>query len=170
MNWITLAGAIVAALGFGGYYYLMVMAKGSPQRMLGKDFTMPDVHLHYSPDMLFDTIESAGESGRPEMRRYWLYDFGLMLCLLGVMFAVTANIAATGSWIFYLMIILSLVRTAVDAGEDLIFLRLLRSYPEQYYGMAKFAGFMTTLKHILFFVWLVLLFFLLLLSAFNLSN
>lgn len=170
MNWITLVGALVAGLGFAGYYYLMALAKGSPQKLLGKNFVMPDVHLHYTPDALYETLELAGEGGRPEMRRYWLYDFGLMLCLTGAMFAVTANTAKAGSWIFNLMIALSLLRTVVDAGEDLVFLRLLRRYPDRYDGMAKLAGLLTTAKHVLFVLWVVLLFFLLLLSAFHLSK
>ncbi len=170
MNWITVAGAIAAAAGLAGCYYLMALAKGSPQQKLGKDFTMPDVRLHYVPDQLYHTLEAAGEQGRPEMRRYWLYDFGLMLCLTGVMLAVTANIAAAGSWIYYTMLALSVVRTAVDAVEDLLFLRLLKSFPERREGMARLAAVVTTAKHVLLFVWVALLFVLLLLSAFHIAK
>ena len=170
MNWITVAGAIVAALGLTWFYYRMVLAKDSPQRVLGKDFTMPDVRLHYTLGTLYQTLTDAGEEGRPQMRRYWQYDFGLMLCLTGVMFAVTANIAARGSWIYILMLTLSVVRTLVDVAEDLLFLSLLKRFPEQKPGMARLAGVTTTGKHMLLFAWVALLFFLLILSAFSIAK
>lgn len=169
MNWITIAG-IVAAAGLAACYYLMALAKGSPQKKLGKEFTMPDVRLRYAPEVLSQTMEAAGEQGRPEMRRYWLYDFGLMLCLTGVMLAVSANIAAAGSWIYYAMLALSVVRTAVDAAEDLLFLRLLKSFPVRREGTARLAAAVTTAKHVLLFIWVALLFGLLLLSAFHIAK
>ena len=170
MNWITVAGAILAALGLAFFYYRMILAKNSPQRLLGKDFTMPDVRLRYTPDTLYQTFADAGEGGRPQLRRYWLYDFGLMLCLTVVMLAVTANIAAPGTWIYAVMLSLSVVRTLVDVAEDWLFLSLLKRYPAKQPGTARLAGVVTTGKHALLFAWVALLFFLLIVSAFAISK
>lgn len=170
MHWVLIAGIIVSALGLGGFYYLMIPAKKSPQMLLGKEFTMPDVRLRYSADTLYQTFDKAGEAGRPQMRRYWHLDFGLMAFLTGAMMAVTANIATAGTWIYITMLTLSAARTAVDVCEDLLFLHLLRRYPTRQNGLAKFAGTVTTLKHILLIAWVALLFFLLVLSAFSISK
>lgn len=169
MNGLQLAGALVSALALVLFYYLMALSKQSPQKRLGADFKMPDVRVRYAPAVLFQTFEAAGEDGLREMRRYWLYDFGLMAGLTGVMVAVSANIADAGTWLFRLMVLLSLVRTAVDIAEDALFLTLLRRYPRQPNGMAALAAVVTTCKHMLLFAWIGILFVKLLLSAFHIS-
>jgi hypothetical protein len=169
MNALLLAGAIVSGAGLAAFYYLMVPAKQSPQKRLGESFKMPDVRLHYAPETLYQTFDAAGEAGRPEMRRYWLYDFGLMTCLTAVMIAVSANVAGKGTWLFTLMVWLAALRTAVDIAEDLLFLSLLKRYPARRNGMARLAGAVTTLKHALLIAWLLPLFFKLVLTAFNIQ-
>jgi hypothetical protein len=166
MNWLELTGAIAAAAGLAVFYAMMALLKNSPQKKLGKAFRMPDVRRYYSAGALYKTFEEAGESGRPQMRRYWMYDFGLMACLTVLMLLVTMNIAAKGTWIYALMISLSMVRTLVDAGEDLLLLSLLHSYPKRRDDTAWITGIVTACKHALLIVWLALLFFLLLIKAF----
>jgi hypothetical protein len=166
---LQLAGTLVTIIGLMVFYYLMALSKHSPQKLLGPAFRMPDVRMRYTPDALYRTFGEAGESGRPEMRRYWLYDCGLMACLTGVMIAVSANVAGKGSWVYLLMIALSVARTAVDIAEDFLFLYLLRRYPERLDGTARLAGAVTTLKHALLAAWLGMLFLLLLQSAFGLD-
>lgn len=167
MNWPLLAGALVSGPGLVVFYYLMALSKGSPQKRLGESFKMPDVRLRYTPDTLYDTFAMAGEAGRPEMLRYWLYDFGLIVCLMAVMIAVSANVVGKGTWLFTLMVWLTAVRTAADIAEDLLFLSLLRRYPARRDGMARLASLTTTLKHTLLIAWLLPLFFKLVLAAFN---
>ena len=169
MNWLILTGVIASALGLALFYYLMILAKTSPQKQLGDSFKMPDVRFRYTPDVLYGTFEAAGDTGRPLMLRYWLYDFGLMLCLTVVMMAVTVNAAPAGSWTYDLMMVLAVARTILDFCEDLLLIRLLRRYPARANGMARLAGIATTLKHALLTAWLALLFFLLVLSAFNIK-
>lgn len=165
---LQLTGTILSAVGLALFYYLMALSKASPQKLLGETFKMPDVRMHYTPDTLYQTFETAGENGRPEMRRYWLLDFGFMACLTGVMIAVSANIAGRETWVFALMVSLSVARTAVDIAEDGLFLSLLRGFPERRGGAARLAGAVTTLKHALLIAWLAVMFFLLLQSAFGL--
>ena len=169
MNWPLLAGALVSAGGLVVFYYLMALAKASPQKRLGETFKMPDVRLRYNADTLYDTFAKAGEDGRPQMRLYWMYDFGLMLCLTFVMLAVSVNIAGRGTWLFTLMAALAIARTAVDVAEDLLFLSLLKAYPERRTGMARLAGMVTTLKHALLIAWVTPLFIRLVLAAFNIT-
>jgi hypothetical protein len=170
MNYLQLTGALVSAAGLVVFYYLMILSKASPQKRLGEPFKMLNVRLHYSPDIVYQTFEEAGEDGRPEIRRYLLYDFGLMACLTGAMIAVTANVADRGSWIFPLMIVLSVVRTVMNAIEDLLQLSLLRRYPQHGNAAARIAGVVVTLKHALLIAWVGLLFFLLILAAFHIGE
>lgn len=166
---LQLAGTLVTIAGLALFYYLMTISKHSPQKLLGPAFRMPDVRMRYTPDALYQTFGEAGESGRPEMRRYWLLDFGFMACLTGVMIAVSANVAGKGLWVYPLMIALSVARTAVDVTEDILLLSLLRRYPERLDGAARLTSAMTTLKHALLVAWLGMLFLLLLQSAFGLE-
>lgn len=166
MNWFELAIAIASAAGLAAFYALMTILKNSPQKKLGKSLRMPDVRRYYSSDALYQIFDEAGEGGRPQLRRYWAYDFGLMACLTVLMIVITMNIAARGTWIYALMISLSMVRTLVDAGEDVLLLSLLHSYPKRREDTAWITGIVTATKHALLLVWVVLLFFLLLIKAF----
>ena len=168
MNLMLISYAFVSIAGLVVFYYLMILRKGCPQRLLGERFKMPDVRMRYTPDQLYQTFESAGEDKRPLMRLYWLYDFGLMACLTGVMIAVTANLVSQNVWTFYVMLIIAVARTAVDAVEDLLFLHLLKHYPQRKDGLARLASAATTVKHSLLIVWLAFLFILLFLAAFQL--
>ncbi|MBN1777117.1 MAG: hypothetical protein JW811_03260 [Clostridiales bacterium] len=167
MAFLRILYAVVSVAGLGTFYYMMALRKESPQRKLGKDFKMPDLRLHYSPELLYNTYGDAGEDGRRQMRLYWLYDFGLIACLLGVMTVVSANVADGRAWVYPLMIWLAIARTAVDVLEDVLFLYLLRRFPEYRRGPARFASGVTTAKHLLLAAWLLLLFIMLFLKAFG---
>ncbi|MBE0601475.1 MAG: hypothetical protein IH607_06770 [Firmicutes bacterium] len=167
MDFFRIILIILSLGGLLGFYYMMVVRADSPQRRLGKDFKMPDVRLHYTPTLLYNTYEAAGETGRPLMRLYWLYDFGLILCLLGVMLAVSSNVVSDRTWVFPLMIWLTAARTLVDLAENAMLLYMLRRFPELRLGAARAAGAATTVKHLLLFAWLFLLFMMLFLKAFG---
>ena len=167
MDFLRIVLIAVSLAGLAGFYYMMVLSPGSPQQKLGKEFRMPDVRLHYTPTLLYNTYEEAGEAGRPLMRLYWLYDFGLIVCLLGVMLAVSANVVSERTWVFPLMIWLTTARTLVDLTENALFLYMLRRFPEYRVSIARFAGAATTIKHLLLFAWLFLLFMMLFLKAFG---
>jgi len=167
MDLFKILCAVICAAGLGAFYYLMALRKGSPQRKLGKDFKMPDVRLHYSPEMLYNTYEDAGEDGRGQMRLYWLYDFGLIACLLGVMLAVSANIADGRAWVYPLMLWLTIARTAADVLEDILLLSLLRRFPQRRMSPARLVSGVTAAKHLLLIAWLLSLFMVLFLKAFG---
>ena len=170
MQFLNIVYIVISLLGFAGFYYLMAIHKTSPQKQLGKNFRMPDERLHYTPHMLYNIYEEAGEDGRTLMRRYWLYDFGLIACLLGVMVAISSNIVNAQTWVFPLMIWLAVVRTLVDVLEDLLFLYLLKCFPEYHYSTARFTAGLTTTKHVLLIVWLILMFMMLFLMAFGIAQ
>ncbi|HPJ01337.1 MAG TPA: hypothetical protein PKU80_00660 [Candidatus Limiplasma sp.] len=169
MAFLRIFSIVLSLAGLSGFYYMMVLRHDSPQRTLGKDFKMPDVRLHYTPALLYNTYEEAGETGRPLMRLYWLYDFGLIICLLGVMIAVSANIVSSQTWVYPLMVWLTVARTLVDILENSLFLYFLRHFPDYHTGVARFAGVVTTGKHLLLFAWLFLLFMMLFLKAFGIG-
>lgn len=169
MDFFRIVLIAVSLLGLGGFYYMMVLSPGSPQHKLGKDFKMPDVRLHYTPSLLYNTYEEAGTQGRPLMRLYWLYDFGLIICLLGVMMAVSANVVSDRTWVFPLMIWLTAARTLFDLAENALLLYMLGRFPEYREPLARLAGVVSTCKHILLFAWVLLLFMMLFLKAFGIG-
>ena len=169
MNWPLVLAALGSAAGLAGCYALMALVKGSPQKLLGEAFKMPDVHLRYTPDALYQTFDTAGTAGRPLMRRYWLLDFGLIIFLTAVMIAAAGNLVPKDSWVYPLMNALALARSAADIAEDLLLLALLKRYPEHRNGMARLASAATGVKHALLAAWLAPLFIQLFFTAFHIS-
>ncbi len=169
MNELALLGTVCSAIALVVCYTMMTFAKGSPRRLLGREFRVPDMRLRFTPDMLYKTFDDAGDEGRKALRRFWLYDFGFMAGLTGVMIAVSANVTGTALWLYWVMAGLSVLRTVADATENLLFLSLLRRYPARMDGRARLSGAVTTIKHALLFVWLLPLFFHLALAAFRIK-
>ena len=169
MNWLLFSGILVSALALVVCYSMMTFSKASPQRLLGREFRVPDMRIRFTPEVLYQTLTNAGEDGRKALRRFWLLDFGFMAGLTGVMIAVSLNVTEAGSWLFYVMAALAVLRTVFDLLENLSFLSLLSRYPQRDDGLARRASRFTTIKHVLLFIWLAPLFFSLVLAAFHIT-
>lgn len=172
MSWFQLSVMLVCAVGSGLFYYLMELSPRSPKKLPvrgGGEFHMPDVHFHNTPEALYAIFEQAGEEGRPRMRRYWAFDFGFILCFLGVMLAVDWNVIGKAYALYPWMNAVAIARAAVDVVEDLLFLSLLRGWPSRKIGLAKAAGVATSAKFLLLYAWVGMLFFKLFLSAFHIG-
>lgn len=169
-TWIV-AVAFLLLLGLLALiYYMMELGPKSPKKLLStprNEFRMPDIRFYNSPEAFYDVLKSAGEKGRPLMRRYWLLDFGLIASFWCVMLAISLNIAGQGNISFTMMAILTTARAVFDIAEDLLFLTLLKAYPVQKQAMASTAGIMTALKSLCLYSWVAVLFVKLFSSAFG---
>ncbi|MFH1513810.1 MAG: hypothetical protein ABIG45_10705, partial [Bacillota bacterium] len=63
MSGLALLGAVLSEIALVVCYTMMTFAKGSPQRLLGRDFRVPDMRLRFTPDVLYKTFDDAGELG-----------------------------------------------------------------------------------------------------------
>lgn len=171
MNWLEAAALLVCAVGMGAFYYLMDFAPKSPRRMFGKnkDYRMPDLRFHNTANELYAAFEQAGEEGRPKMRRYWLLDFGFIVCFFGVMIFIGWNVAGRGTQLFMLMAVAAAARAVLDVAENVLFLSLLRVFPARRNGLAAFAGAVTSAKFVCLYLWVGMLFYKLFLAAFRIA-
>ena len=170
MNWFQIIATLLVAVGMGVFYYLMDLSPRGLRHVQveGKPFQMPDMRLHYRADDLYRLFEQAGDN-RPRMRRYWLLDFGFIVCFLGVMLAIGRNIAHATATLELLMGIAAASRAALDVAENLLLLTLYRAYPAHKNGLATVAGVVTTAKFLFLFTWVAMLFVKLFGSAFGLT-
>ncbi len=169
MNWVLAVVTLICAAGTGLCYYFMELSPKSPGKRLaeGREFRMPDVRFRYTPQELHAVYADAGEAGRPLMKRYWLIDFGLIASFLGVMIAIALNVVGRDNPLFWLMGAVAVARAAVDVLEDLLFLSLLRAFPQRRDGTAKVASAVTAAKFILLYAWIGMLFIKVFASAFG---
>jgi hypothetical protein len=171
VNWIFTAVTIACAVGTALFYYFMELSPKSPKKRLSRDnpFRMPDVRFHYTPGELNAIFTEAGVEGRPQMRRYWLLDLGLIVCFWGVMIVIGLNIAGQGTTLLLLMGIIATVRMGFDLLENGLLMWLLQVYPVQKPAAARLAGAATSLKFLFLYAWVAFLFVKLVASAFHLT-
>ena len=171
MSWLLSLLTLLCAAGMGAFYYAMEFSRKSPRRLPaeGREFHMPDVHFHNTPDAFYKTVEQAGGEGRLLMRRYWLLDFGFIASFWGICIAIGLNVAGKGTALFLWMGIAATARTAFDLLENSLFLWLLRAYPRRNDGLASVAGVMTSLKFVCLYTWVAMLFYKLFLAAFGIG-
>ena len=158
--------------GLGLFYYLMDMTRQSPRRVQiqGKAFTMPDMRFHYTPAALYAALDAMGAENRPRMKRYWLLDFGFILCLLGVMLSIDLNVDGPATTLYLVMGGIAIARAVLDALENILLLRLYRAYPVKRNRLAAFAGYVTSLKFLCLYAWVALLFIKLFTRAFGITG
>lgn len=172
MSWFQLVVTLGCTIGAGFFYYLMDLAPQSPKKLPvkgGGEFRMPDMYFLGTPGTLYAVFDQAGEEGRPRMRRYWYFDFGFILCFLGVMLAVDLNAVGTSYALYPWMNIAAIARAALDMAENCLFLILLRGWPTRKNRIARAACTVTTLKFMMLFAWIGMLFFRLFVTAFHIG-
>lgn len=171
---MTNIGAIIAILVCGVgmilFYGLMDYSPRSPRKIVleNGEFHMPDMRFHYTADELYATFTLAGDE-RARMKRYWLLDFGFILCFLGAMLLIALNVVGLASPLFALMAVAAVARALLDAVENLCFLRLYRLYPARNDTLARIASLVTSAKFVFLFLWVAMLFYRLFIRAFGLA-
>ena len=169
MNWVQSLLTLLVASGMGIFYALMDFSKKSPRhiRVNEREFRMPDTRFHYSAAQLYQSFAEVGEENHPRLRRFWLLDFGFIVCFLGVMLAIDLNFDKPATTLYVVMGSLAVARAALDVLENVLLLRALRLYPARRNAMAGLAGFVTSAKFICLYGWVLLLFYKLFSQAFG---
>jgi len=170
MNWFDAVATLVCAASMALFYFLMESRAKGPRRIPtadGREFQMPDMRFHYTPEVLYAAMEQAGEEGRPRMRRYWLLDYGFIASFLAVMLLVGLNVMGAQSPLLPWMAALAGARAALDAVENTLMLSLLKAFPTRQDGKAKLAGVATSAKFLCLYAWVALLFYRLATTAFG---
>ena len=169
-NLWTVVAILVCGLGMALLYGLMDFSARSPRKipMENGEFHMPDMRFRYTADELYATFTLAGDN-RPRMKRYWLLDFGFILCFLGAMLLIALNVVGFASPLFLLMAIAAIARALLDAAENLCFLRLYRLYPARSDALARAVSFITSTKFVFLFLWVAMLFYRLFTRAFGIA-
>ena len=171
MNFLQSLLTLVVACGMGLFYFLMDMSKKSPRRVQvsGREFRMPDMRFHYTPAALYEAMEQLGQENRPRMKRYWLLDFGFILCFLGVMLSIDLNVDGPATRLYILMGIIAIARAVLDTLENILLLRVYRAYPVRREGLARVAALVTSAKFLCLYGWVGLLFYKLFARAFGIG-
>ena len=169
---ITVIAILVCGLGMTLFYVLMDFSARSPRKipMENGEFHMPDMRFHYSADGLYAMLESVGAENLPLLRRYWRLDYGFIVCFLGVMLSIDLNIDGPATTLYVLMGIAATLRALLDVLENILLLRLYRAYPDRRNRTARFAGFVTSVKFLCLYAWVILLFYKLFARAFGIIH
>lgn len=172
MNWIQALATLLFGAGMALFYALMEMSPKSPRRIRinGKEFHMPDMRFHYTPDALYRSFSEAGEDNLPRLRRYWRLDFGFIVSFWGVMMSVDLNLDAPATTLYLAMGVAATLRAVLDFLENILLLRLYRAYPSRRNLLAGFAGFVTSAKFLCLYAWVGMLFYRLFTRAFGLAD
>jgi hypothetical protein len=171
-DWVFTVELLACAAGWTVFFYLMSLSKGSPQKMLSKEkeFRMPDMRLRYTPDQLYAIFADAGEQGLPQMRRYWLLDFGFIVFFLGVMLAIGFNVIGESSALYLPMGIAAVLRALLDMLENILLLQLAHAYPTRRDATARLTSRVTFLKFVCLYAWVGILFVRLFITAFHIAG
>jgi len=161
---------LVFGLGMTLFYVLMDFSARSPRKIPVEngEFHMPDMRFRYTAEDLYATFTLAGEN-RARMKRYWLLDFGFILCFLGAMLLIALNVVGLASPLFLLMGIAAIARALLDVAENLCFLCLYRIYPARNDALASAASLVTSAKFVFLFLWVAMLFYRLFTRAFGIA-
>ena len=130
---------------------------------------MPDIRFHYTPDALYEAMDQLGQENRPRMKRYWMLDFGFILCFLGVMLSIDLNVDGPATRLYILMGIIAIARAVLDTLENILLLRVYRAYPARRDGLARLAARVTSAKFLCLYAWVSLLFYKLFARAFGIG-
>ncbi len=171
MNYLQAALTLAFAVGMAIFYLLMDFSKRSPRRLRvdGREFHMPDMRFHYDADALYAMLDSAGAENLPRLRRYWLLDYGFIVCFLGVMLSIDLNIDGPATTLYLMMGVAAVLRAAFDMVENTLLLRIARALPARKNGLANVAGWVTSVKFLFLYAWVAMLFVKLFARAFGLA-
>lgn len=117
-------------------------------------FRLLDMRFRYNSEILYNTFEKIGIEGMKAYRNYLLLDFCFIVCFLIVMIAITLKV--TPNNVFRHMILgFAISRAIFDIIENTLLIILLNMYPSQSTILADFCSWVTTLKFIVLYLWIV---------------
>lgn len=117
------------------------------------DFRLLDMQFRYDTEVVDDTFEKIGDSGREAYQNFLLLDFVFILCFLFTMLTIT-NTVFPYSRIKTIFLWICVVRALFDILENSFLLIMLNSYPVFNDTPAAMCARITTLKFVVLYVWI----------------
>ena len=168
MNTPEAYALLFCAIGMAVFYFFMELSPFGARHIPSKRraFRMPDMRFTYTHEEVYAMLDLAGETHRPRMRRYWLLDFGFIVCFWGVMIAISLTLARPATDMFWAMGIVATARALLDITENILLLAVYRAYPDPRIHLATLAGVATAFKFLCMYAWVAMLFYELATTAF----
>ena len=156
---------IVGVIGFLGSLFVMYQTDyGIPGiQKFDADFRLLDMRFRYNQSTVYNTFDSIGTGGIKAYQHYLIVDYTFIAFFLIVMVACSIKAAPT-VLMRNALIVLASLRAILDIIENSILIYLLKVYPTQEVQMAKICSWVTTLKFIALYGWLLMVGYLLLRS------
>lgn len=161
---------VLAVLGAGVCLYFMETKIKRGLTAIDKDFRIPDMRLHYGAEELYSCLDSIGEDGRALIRRYWLIDYGFIVCFWFIMVSVGRSNVHIPT-LQAVMLVAASVRAALDMLENTLLICVTRAYPARRHDrLASVCGYVTSVKFVALGVWIACLFGALFVSALRMGR
>jgi hypothetical protein len=117
-------------------------------------FRLLDMRFHYNSDIVKQTLEQISESGRLAYKKYLLLDFIFIIFLFVTMISIS-DIALVPPYVRNLLYFVCGLRALFDVFENILLLRMLGQYPVFSQITATICSWITTLKFIMLYIWLL---------------
>jgi hypothetical protein len=147
---------IISLLGF--LVCLMIMYTtdhGIPGiRKFDHSFRLLDMRFHYSSEIIKQTFERISEAGRRAYQNYLVLDFVFIVFFLITMITISDAIPEP-AYVRTTFYILCGLRAFFDIIENILLLHMLGQYPVFNNTLAVITSWITTLKFIMLYIWLM---------------
>ncbi len=150
---------IVRLIGVIGFVICLILMYTTDLGHIGlqkydADFSLLDMKFHYSVNNIEDTLEGLGSGGRSAYRNFWLLDYAFIACFLIVMLSMV-NRYVQNNRAKKVLITLAVMRACFDIAENTFLWVLSRIYPAHHDVLAALCPWITTLKFICLYLWVV---------------
>ena len=118
------------------------------------NFRLLDMQFHYDAEVVYNTFEKIGDSGREAYQNFLLLDFVFIFCLLITMLVITAKVFSyprTRTFFVWICVL----RALFDILENILLLVMLNSYPLFNNHLATMCSCITTLKFVVLYAWIL---------------
>jgi len=117
-------------------------------------FRVLDMRFHYNSETVGQVLDQLGENGRLAYQRYLVLDFAFILFFFLTMLAISDS-AMISMNIKPILYILCGLRALFDILENIMLIHMLRQYPSFNSTLAGICGWITTMKFLMLFIWLI---------------
>ncbi len=146
----------VQMIGAIGFILCLILMNRMEHRVKAVEpsFRTLDMRFHYSSEEMETTISDIKEEGRRAYGWFLSIDYGFIACFLIVMLTVSGAVF-TLPIIRNVFFAVCVCRAVFDIVENTMLLTLLRAYPSFYQPLGAVCPWVTTLKFIMLYAWLL---------------
>lgn len=149
---------IISILGFIICLIIMYMTDHGIRGIQAFDntFRLLDMRFHYNSNTVSQTCEQIGEVGRIAYQKYLILDFIFIVCFFIIMLSLSHTLIRSKHVKSILYIVCGL-RALFDIVENILLFHILSQYPIFNATLATICSYITSLKFIMLYIWLLLL-------------